>query len=238
MSTVSAIVSAYYAEDYIEGRLNNLAKHDCQIIVVCQENSPEAQKCWEMLDVKFHRIIETPDIPTVYAAWNLGIKASTADYVTNANSDDRHYPDSLAVLQKALDDNPDIAVSYFDVDRFQGTMGSLTDRDNLLGQFTWAEGGFEQLMKGCFLGPMPMWRCNLHAKYGYFLEHFTVAGDYEFWLRIAKAGEKFYHIRQVYGAHLEHEGGLEHRAPLRTVWETAQARALHKEHAHEAHQDD
>ena len=216
----SAIVSAYYAEEYIEGRIKNLLQHDCEIVVVCQDGSTEEKIT---RDAKVH-VITTPDIPTVYAAWNLGIKAASGDYVTSANSDDRHYPGSIKILEGVLDNNPDVAVAYFDVDRFD----NLDEKPT--GHFKWREGGFSELYwKGCFVGPMPLWRKSLHDKYGYFDESYTVAGDYEFWMRITSNGEKLYHVRNTpLGAHLEHDSGLEHRSPVRTTWETSKAKSLYR----------
>ena len=222
MTKVTAIVSAYYAADFLEARLENLRGVDT--IVVCQDKSNEASIAANF-DVT---VITTPDIPTVYAAWNMAIKAAKGDYIISANSDDEIYAGGVKVLQDALDEYQDYALAYFDVDRVED--------GEKIGVFEWAEGGFDDLMHGCFIGPMPMWRKSLHDKYGYFDEGLTVAGDYDFWLRIAKGGEKFYHVRSIWGAHAERKDALEHRAPVRTLWETAQVRGRYRDNE-ENHDD-
>ena len=55
------------------------------------------------------------------------------------------------------------------------------------------------MLRGCFIGPQPMWRSNLHAKYGLFEDEYVSAGDYEFWCRCVSNGEIFYHIDEYLG---------------------------------------
>src|SRR3990167_2217812 len=83
MGTVSCIVSAYYAEEFLAGRLQNLVEQSTQpeIIVVCRRGSKEYSiaSAWEN-SKSLIRVIETDDIPTIYAAWNLGIQAATSGW--------------------------------------------------------------------------------------------------------------------------------------------------------------
>ena len=97
-----------------------------------------------------------------------------------------------------------------------------------LGELTWNEGGLDELVKGCFIGPMPMWKAELHRKFGMFDETYHVAGDYEFWLRLASRGVKFRRYAEPLGAYTRREKGAELREPLRTTWETARARSKYK----------
>jgi len=218
---VSAIVSAYFAADYLAGRLENLMEQDPQpeIIVICQTDSMEFHIASNHAGVK---IITTPDIPTIYAAWNLGIEAASGEYITNANCDDRLFPGTLAKMAAILDGKPAYALVYGNQDIVSEIGGDPT------GKFEWAEGGIEELLKGCFCGPMPMWRKSLHAKHGYFDPEMQVAGDYEFWLRITKAGERLYHIKDTVGSYLSIRTSAEKRQRNLTSWETARARARYR----------
>lgn len=222
MSKVTALVSAYYAEQYLEGRLHNLLQQACdlQIVVVCQKNSAETLIAASMLP--WNCVIETPDIPTVYAAWNIGIRHATGEYLTNANSDDRLHPGALAQLAQALDTHPRAAVAYGNVQTVDEIDGPVT------GSFDWLQGGLPELMTGCFLGPMPMWRASLHQKYGLFDESYTSAGDYEFWLRLAAGGETFHKVDGFTGLYLDRRESVEHRAPVRAAWETSRARSKYR----------
>ncbi|MHC4676488.1 MAG: glycosyltransferase family protein, partial [Planctomycetota bacterium] len=143
----------------------------------------------------------------------------------NINTDDRLYPGALQRMIDVLDDNPEVGVVYPDVDRVAEIDGEP------FGQFTWAEGDFDVLIHGCFLGPMPMWRKSLHDEYGLFDAGMHSSGDYDFWLRLAKAGVKMQRIAEPLGRYFDREESIEHREPIRTVWETANARSRYRENA-------
>jgi len=221
---VAAIVSAYYAEKFLQGRIENLLEQTPVplIVVVCQEKSIEEEIALRFSRPQDIQVATTEDVPTVYAAWNIGIQFSKSQYVVSANSDDRFYAGGLRLLAKTLDKRPDYALVYADVDRVKEIDAEP------FGRFEWAEGGLDELLKGCFIGPMPMWRRSLHDKYGVFDSAFTSAGDYEFWLRLAAGGEKFRKIHAACGAYLDCKDSLEHRSPVRSAWETARARALYR----------
>lgn len=226
MTTVSAIVSAYYAKDFLPGRLENLLSQLPlpEIVIVCRQDSPEHEIALEHSRKNENIVIvTTPDIPTIYAAWNMGISVASGEYVTNANSDDRLYPNALKKLAEALDNNKKYSVAYSDADIVDVLNGPPIDR------FEWMEGGISELLVGCFLGPWPMWRKSLHEKYGVFDAEMHSAGDYEFWLRLAKAGEKFFHLRQVTGAYLKRDDSAERRLKLRSIWEQARAQGRYRE---------
>lgn len=227
MTKVSAIVSAYFAEEYIEGRLTNLLEQSLkpEVIVICQSGSKEHEIA-KRFDVK---IIETPDIPTIYEAWNMGVKVAEGEYLTNANCDDRLYPRALEKLAKALDDHTSYDTAYFNVNIVEAIDGAP------IGTFEFMNGGLDDLVyRGCFMGPMPMWRKSIHDKIGYFEESYVlkngdeykprIVSDYEFWMRMAKAGSKFFKIEQVLGAYLKRDNSLEHGQKLRHVWEASRAR--------------
>ena len=223
MSRVTAIISAYYAEPYLEGRIDNLLEQDerPRIVAVCQEGSAEQR----ILDQhKGITTILTPDIPSVYQAWNMGIKAATTPYITNANSDDRLYPGALRKMADVLDKESTYGVVYSDIDITDKIDGGVVSR------FQWMEGGLKELLRGCFLGPMPMWRKKLHNRFGYFDESYVSAADYEFWLRIANGGVKFYHVRgDPLGVYLKRQNSVEHREPLRSLWEANNIRMKYRE---------
>lgn len=223
MTKITALVSAYYAEQYLAGRIQNLWAcepnlFDLEILVVCQENSPEAKIAQGMT-----KVILTPDIPTVYAAWNICLKYATGEYITNANCDDRLYPGALAQLAQALDTHPRAAVAYGNVNEVEALDGET------VGVYEWLEGGLTELLTGCFLGPMPLWRKSLHDKYGLFDPTYHSAGDYEFWLRIAAQGEQFHKVDGFTGAYLKRSDSAAHRTPVLSAWETARARSKYRD---------
>lgn len=212
---VTALVSAYFSEKFLDARIVNILDNPVitEMIIVCRAGSPDHEIAQTHEGVV---IVTTDDIPTVYAAWNMAIKRSTGKYLISANTDDRFHP-NISLLLSALEKGYDLV--YGDQEIYEDYSAPP------IGRFTWREGELKELMQGCFLGPMPMWRKSLHEQVGYFDESYHVAGDYEFWLRLAKNGKKFYHVREVVGDYLKRPKSVEHREPMRTLWETARARA-------------
>ena len=201
---VSAIVSAYFCESYLEGRIANLIHQNLrpQIIVVAPIHSKEYDIADRLLNpLAGDLLIDAEPTITIYEAWNIGAAAAQGEYLTNANADDRLARYGLERLASTLDRHPQVAVAYGDVDIVEDLSGGF-EYAWRTGYFRWAEGGLEELMKHCFLGPQPIWRKSLHDKYGPFDGSFQSAGDYEFWLRLAAYNEAFYHVREVLGIYL------------------------------------
>lgn len=237
---VSAIVSAYKAEDYLQGCLDDLHNQDepTEIIVICQEGSEEHEIATHNGDI---RIITTKDIPTVYAAWNIGIKVASGKYITNANTDDRHHPKAYKLMADILDAREDIDLVYHDCyitwkpgQSFDDFVKENGEKELVPGRFEGKPGFFhwrdydrEALGHGCFIGPQPMWRRRLHQRYGYFAENMQVAGDYEYWLRISK-DRNFLHLPYFLGLYAASMQGMELAHPIETADETAAAMYLHQ----------
>jgi len=226
---LSCLLSTYYDLPLLQGRLDNLLTQDevdMEIIFIFQEMSYEEDiiNDWIMQYTYFPiKIIATEDIPTLYDAWNQGIEISRGEYLTNVNTDDRLYPGALQKMIDVLDSEPDVGVVYPDVHRVATIDGEP------FGTYTWAEGDFDVLIHGCFLGPMPMWRKSLHDEYGLFDPEMHSSGDYDFWLRLAKAGVKMKRIPEPLGRYYDRQESIEHREPVRTVWETANARRRYRD---------
>jgi len=221
---VSAIVSAYYAQDFIVGCMEDLLAQtleDMEIVVVAQGNSIEAEIVAQY--EKDHDnvvLVLTDGIPPIYEAWNIGVTVSRGEYLTNANTDDRHAENAYEVMAEILDANPKVSLVYHDSfvtwkenETFEEFQSRLSGRlvagrqEGKDGYFAWPDYTRQALSEGCFIGPQPMWRANLHQKYGLFDQEMKSAGDYEFWMRISK--ENFYHVPLPLGLYCARLDGVE-----------------------------
>jgi len=206
MSKVSALVSAYYCAGYLEERIANLA--DCEIIVVCKNNSPEYWIAKQYKDVK---LIITPDVPTIGKAWNEAARLATGNYLVTANADDAFLPGGLEEMARVLDDNPQVGLVFSDVMRRDGANSVHWKRTNFPEGEVDADALREELSRRSFIGPMPMWRKELHEKLGYFDERMIVSCDYDMWRRMAENGAGFWYIPRALGEYLYRDDSLEHR---------------------------
>ncbi|HHH42529.1 MAG TPA: glycosyltransferase, partial [Gammaproteobacteria bacterium] len=143
-----------------------------------------------------------------YAAWNRAIAEANGKYLTSANTDDRHVPTAYERMVSELEANPDVALVYADsaVTRVEN---AGIEAAPVEAYFRWPGFDPRHLFSVCYIGPQPMWRRSVHDRYGLFDEEMTVAGDYDFWLRMAGT-EIFRHIPEVLGLYLAAASSIEH----------------------------
>ena len=212
---VTAIVSTYKSERFIRGCLEDLERQtiaDKLEIIVIDSASPQNERAIvEEFKRRYSNIvyIRTPERETLYAAWTRAAKAARGKFLTTANTDDRHRPDALEILARTLDQNPEITLAYADC-LITRTENETFETAHPVGKFQWMEfNASDLLLKGCFVGPQPLWRREVHDEHGYFDTSMVAAGDYEFWLRIAR-NRKFLHVPQFLGLYLESPTSVEH----------------------------
>ncbi|HVR62165.1 MAG TPA: glycosyltransferase [Polyangia bacterium] len=222
---VTAIISTHASARFLRGCLEDLVGQTLYAqglleIIVVDSGSPENEG-----EIVRQMQARHPDIrylrterETLYAAWNRAVALARGTYLTNANADDRHRPDALEVLAAALDRHADVAVVYADQLVTQQPNETFA-RHSATARFGWPDFSYPALQQRCIVGPQPMWRRSLHDRWGMFDPQFTVAGDYEFWMRIGR-DEKFLRVPEVLGLYYQNGAGLEFASGERTARET------------------
>jgi len=213
---VSAIVSAFKSERFLRGCLDDLEAQTMAgslEIVVVDSGSPERERdiVAEYVE-RFDNIIwvRTPFTETVYGAWNRAIMMASGEYLTSANTDDRHSANAFELMASALDKHTEAGLAYagYKISTVENeTFASNTSIEEFMPlpyDRTMLLGGY------CFPGPQPMWRRTLHEQFGLFDERFHSAGDLEFWLRISRS-TRFLRVPEVLGLYLRYAGSAEHR---------------------------
>lgn len=215
--SVSAIVSVFNSGKFIQGCLDDLLtqtlykKGQLEIVLVNSGTDEKEDKIIKEYKSKFDNIvyIKLPYPVGIYQAWNIGIKASQGKYITNANTDDRHRADALEIMFNKLNSNSNLDLVYANSFRTM-VANDYFNSSTTKTKIEWVDFDKELLLFGCFLGPHPMWKKELHTNYGYFNENLNVVGDYEFWLRISRAA-RIYHINEILGLYYYSEDSAEHR---------------------------
>ena len=217
---LTAIVSTYNAAGFIKGCLEDLEQQtiagQLEIIVIDSASAQDEAAVVRDFQGRYANIkyIRTPLRENVYKAWNRGIKFALGQYITNANTDDRHRPDAYEQMVGVLEGNRKIALVYADV------IKTITPNETFrhctpTGLLHWCDWDRQTLLrKGCFIGPQPVWRKKVHQTYGYFDESLEVSSDFEFWLRISQTNE-FYHISKPLGLYLDRPDSIEHANGLK-----------------------
>ncbi len=201
--TLTIVTSLYKGEKYIKNFLENIVNQsifdECELFIV-DANSPENE--YEIIkqytniypNIRYLRLEEKISI---YQAWNIAIKESKSEFITNANVDDLHRLDAFELKIQALRQNPETDVVYSDVyySYLANVPFNIVAKCGLRTNFVTAN-KFNLLS---YNSPhnAPMWRRSLHDKIGFFDSQYKSCGDYEFWLRAAFSGSLFFKLDEV-----------------------------------------
>lgn len=211
---VTFVTSIFKGAEFFEKFLHNIAvccvEANGEIILV-DAGSPQEEKSIFDRFITEHpeyydrfKYISLDKDPGLYNCWRIGIENARAPYVTNANLDDRRSPHHTKALIELLNANPDIAgaatairatrirnSSWFDWTENEYWFIEDEVREiNFFDLYKHNEAGLviSQNIMHC----MPVWRKNIHNKYGFFdEEQYGTSADWAFWLKCAKAGERF-----------------------------------------------
>lgn len=212
---VSALVSTYRAERFMRGLLEDLEAQtirDHMEIVIVDSASPEGEgEIVREFQQRFENIVyqRTPERENAHISVNRAFALSRGKYVTPAATDDRHHPQAFERMVAELEAYPEVGLVYADAAVTQTENEALADAHRTA-HFFWPEFDPRLLFDVCYVGPHPVYRRTMHEKYGGFDESMTVAGDYEFWLRLVAAGEQFRHVPEVLSLYLQNPGGNEY----------------------------
>jgi len=187
MTKVSTITPCYNMSKYMKGFLDNLSTQthkDLEIVLDHNDPSDEEVNLVEEYNEEYDNIlhIKVEGVDPIGTSMNRCIEYATGDYLCIWNVDDLRTPDSIEVMAKALDENPDVDFvygNYVIVPRFGGTEGQYVDET----------GREDELTTGMILGPYFMFRKSILEKSGIFDEQLVQGADYDLALRLALNGK-------------------------------------------------
>ena len=187
MTKVSTITPCYNMSKYMKGFLDNLSTQthqDLEIVLDHNDPSDEEVKLVEEYNEEYDNIlhIKVEGVDPIGTSMNRCIEYATGDYLCIWNVDDLRTPDSIEVMAKALDENPDVDFvygNYVIVPNFGGTEGQYVDET----------GREDELTTGMILGPYFMFRKSILEKSGVFDEQLVQGADYDLALRLALNGK-------------------------------------------------
>ena len=123
-------------------------------------------------------------------AVNQGIRATDGEILGWLNSDDIYYPGAIARVVEFFDQNPDIDVVY-------GMADHIDLEDQAFESYPSEPWDFERLKETCFIcQPALFFRRRLVEKHGLLNESMNYCMDYEYWLRLGKAGVRFAYLEE------------------------------------------
>ena len=187
MTKVSTITPCYNMSKYMKGFLDNLSTQthkDLEIILDHNDPTDEEITLVEEYNKEhdniFHIVVEGVD--PIGISMNRCIEFATGDYLCIWNVDDLRTPDSIEIMAKVLDENPDVDLVY-------GNYVIVSKFGETNGQFVDVEPHIPELKEGMILGPFFMFRKSLIEKSGVFDEQLIQGPDYDLALRLVRNGK-------------------------------------------------
>jgi len=199
MPRVSVIIPTYNCSQYLPEAIDSVLAQTCQdfeIVIVDDGSTDNTKDIIEVMSRKFpgKLLYLYQKNKGVCAARNIGIKASTGDYVAFLDADDRWMSPRLQVGVDILESMPDVSLVHANITRINenGQVLSTPTRDsNLL---------TGKIFKRLFLHliqvstPTVLIRKEVLNSVGLFDEYLTRLGseDKDLWLRIAYEASVYY----------------------------------------------
>jgi hypothetical protein len=213
ISVITAVGPLDIYGSFITRYLNNaIEQHffqETEHIIVYSEWSDLFDKFTKYPNFK---LIKEDEKKGVYNAWNIGIKAATTLYVTNWNIDDLRHPINNKVKYDVMINNEaDVIYSYYvATNDINEDFYNIDWSNKVISRYP--DHYENHVMENCYAGPDPLWKKSLHEISGYFdYENFNTIGDWEMWIRFAKAGAKFQLIPEVLCIYLDHDQTVSQR---------------------------
>ena len=229
---LSVLVSSWSAERFMRELLHDLTRQTIrdrmEVIIVDAASPTDEGAIVREFQKEFNNIVytRTRERETAHASVNRAFSMARGRYITPAATDDRHHPEAFERLVAALESDPGAILAYADCAVTTQENARLEDGP-IAAHFRWPEFDPRHLWDVCYVGPQPLYRRELHELYGGYPEEFVVAGDYELWLRVVAAGERFRHVPEVLGLYLQNLGGNEYGNQDLCFEESERAREMH-----------
>lgn len=159
-----------------------------EYIVVDGGSTDGTREIVERYRPRLTQVVFEPD-DGIYDAFNKGLARATGDLVGILNADDLYAPWALETVAEACRQNPEAGVFY----------GKLAVVDEARGRWTVYPVGEHRRLLGrmSIAHPATFVARSLYGRHGFFDPTFRVSGDWEFILRLFRAGEGFCPVDRV-----------------------------------------
>jgi glycosyltransferase involved in cell wall biosynthesis len=124
-------------------------------------------------------------------AINQGLRQARGDILAYLNSDDVLLPGAVSTVVDHFQKNAGWDLLY-------GNANHIDEDDRVIEAYPTAPFDFERLLQSCFIcQPATFWRRHVIDRFGLFDDALHFAMDYEYWLRLGRAGAVFGFVPEV-----------------------------------------
>jgi hypothetical protein len=141
------------------------------------------------------------------------------------NSDDVLLPGTAATVVQHFRSNPDWDLLY-------GNAYHIDEEDRVMGAYPTAPYEFDRLLQSCCIcQPAAFWRRRITDRVGLFDESLHYAMDYEYWMRIDRAGGKLAHVPEFLACSRQHAQTKTRSARMQVYHEILEVSRRHADDA-------
>jgi len=188
---VSIITPSYNQAEFIERTILSVANQtgvEIEHVVFDGQSTDNTVEILKKAASLHHWVSEKDKGQT--DAVNKGIKTTDGEIIGWLNSDDVYYPGAIAAVVEYFKQHPKIDVVY-------GMADHIDVNDKAFESYPTEPWNFERLKEVCFIcQPALFFRRRLIETQGLLDESLNYCMDYEFWLRLGKAGVNFAYLEK------------------------------------------
>jgi glycosyltransferase involved in cell wall biosynthesis len=205
------ICSIYNGEKFLHQFLQNILNQDCieeiEVLLIDANSTDSTSNIiseYKHSSIIYKKLAERLPVTDTL---NIGINLSNSDIVSIWNVDDRRSNFSFKKQIEYIENNPlcDICYGYV----AWSFKENESFEENSLNDIYPCEIVTPESMMTCNSPHcLPVWRKNIHTKFGYFDNNYPTASDYDFWLRCLDNGARFDKIDEIVGSYYYNPNGL------------------------------
>jgi glycosyltransferase involved in cell wall biosynthesis len=207
----SVITSLYKAGKFINHFLEDITRQSifeqCEFLLL-DAGSPDKELEYIQPYLK-HQNIKYQNIGScsLYEAWNIGIKISSSDLITNWNVDDRRFQGSLEKQVRFLEDNSnsDICYGHTIVSHNENETAEQCQSKEV---YPALDGTLENQLRHNSPHCLPVWRKSIHDRFGLFDTSYFSGSDYDMWFRVLKGGGMLSKLDIITGLYYRNPNGI------------------------------
>ncbi len=202
---ITVISSIYRPGEYFDSFLGNLTEQtiffDTEFILVLVDPTNDELLIATSFALTFPNVrleIEETRI-SIYEAWNRAVLVANSTFITNMNVDDIRSSDSLEKQVCFMESHTWADVGYAD---FYYMLDKKLDWTSITRVGAKSNVPSASLIGMAWFGINsphngPIWRKDLHDRFGLFDSKWKSAGDYEFWMRVISQGACFLKMQET-----------------------------------------
>jgi len=208
---LSVITSIYNGEKFLEQFLENVLNQSCindiEVLLLDAQSTDSTKKIIENFKHDSLKYVLLDKKYSIYETWNIAIKMAKSDLVSNWNIDDRRKNSSLETQISFMEQNLNCDVCYGYI-AWSFKENEKFEENNLINLYPCYDVNFKTMMENNSPHCMPLWRKNLHDKFGLFDTSYETAADFDFWMKCLEGKAIFNKMYEIIGLYYYNPNGL------------------------------